>query len=647
MTTLLGYSPSANATNCNLDALAVQAAAGYGAALAADAAAATATSAATAAASAASAATAAATAAATLAAGASTDAASALAAANTANTNASTALATATTSVGTATVASVDAAAALALATTASANATAALGSVTVVPSPVRGRTVATLQNYVNHNAVLHAADYGVVGDGTTNDTTAMQTALTASATYKMPLYCGSMIVKITAGLTMSGPGLIFDVCSYGNAGDPGILVTGTGYTALTITGQPSQVRACVYGTQNTANGVYMNNPLLGQVQKLRVYNLKGFGIQIDKCWDCTFLDLSVELCNPTGTTYSFSMQPAGDTCNMSHVGRLQVERCGTNNGRVIYVDGSTLSCLIENIHSEQATPSVGVDTWYLGGSRTQYNAGRFNASTPANATLKLAAGNAAYHALLVEGAIDVSVDAGSGNSTATLVGCEVQGTLHPTNGQAGTLVLVGGTVASLYDPKLGTGAVQPGLRAFGVLFASVTLGFQTNFDPTLAVFSNCQIAALAQTSTHASATFVGCLIGTAATAVFSWGGGMLAFHGSTIQGTGTLTVSSGELWLHQCAVSASVAWTNATPLRLFGTRISGGLAKGDAGNTNVLCDDGAWAGGTVTWNVAPSAGAHVIGERHKNLIPVVGNPKAWICTVAGSPGTWVSEGNL
>jgi hypothetical protein len=38
------------------------------------------------------------------------------------------------------------------------------------------------------------------------------------------------------------------------------------------------------------------------------------------------------------------------------------------------------------------------------------------------------------------------------------------------------------------------------------------------------------------------------------------------------------------------------------------------------------------------TWNV---------GDRIINSNPSVGQPKSWVCTVAGTPGTWVSEGNL
>lgn len=40
----------------------------------------------------------------------------------------------------------------------------------------------------------------------------------------------------------------------------------------------------------------------------------------------------------------------------------------------------------------------------------------------------------------------------------------------------------------------------------------------------------------------------------------------------------------------------------------------------------------------TMTWRV---------GDRAVIITPAIGLPKAWVCTVAGTPGTWVSEGNL
>jgi hypothetical protein len=42
-----------------------------------------------------------------------------------------------------------------------------------------------------------------------------------------------------------------------------------------------------------------------------------------------------------------------------------------------------------------------------------------------------------------------------------------------------------------------------------------------------------------------------------------------------------------------------------------------------------------------------PTTGTWAQGDRAFNIAPAVGSPKGWICTVAGTPGTWVSEGNL
>jgi hypothetical protein len=56
---------------------------------------------------------------------------------------------------------------------------------------------------------------------------------------------------------------------------------------------------------------------------------------------------------------------------------------------------------------------------------------------------------------------------------------------------------------------------------------------------------------------------------------------------------------------------------------------------------------------GYKKWNTeclgtaAPVSGYWRLGDRVINSAPTVGQPKAWVCTVAGTPGTWVSEGNL
>ena len=45
--------------------------------------------------------------------------------------------------------------------------------------------------------------------------------------------------------------------------------------------------------------------------------------------------------------------------------------------------------------------------------------------------------------------------------------------------------------------------------------------------------------------------------------------------------------------------------------------------------------------------STVPTTGTWAVGDRCIRLVPVVGQPKAWACVAAGSPGSWVSEGNL
>lgn len=48
-----------------------------------------------------------------------------------------------------------------------------------------------------------------------------------------------------------------------------------------------------------------------------------------------------------------------------------------------------------------------------------------------------------------------------------------------------------------------------------------------------------------------------------------------------------------------------------------------------------------------VYFNNPPDRGAWNVGDICWNSSPAVGQPKGWMCTVAGTPGTWVSMGNL
>lgn len=75
------------------------------------------------------------------------------------------------------------------------------------------------------------------------------------------------------------------------------------------------------------------------------------------------------------------------------------------------------------------------------------------------------------------------------------------------------------------------------------------------------------------------------------------------------------------------------------------------GLPIGNSVLTGTAID---WNGGTTVGirgelykSAAPTTGTWAINDRVFNSAPSVGQPKSWVCTVAGTPGTWVSEGNL
>jgi hypothetical protein len=49
----------------------------------------------------------------------------------------------------------------------------------------------------------------------------------------------------------------------------------------------------------------------------------------------------------------------------------------------------------------------------------------------------------------------------------------------------------------------------------------------------------------------------------------------------------------------------------------------------------------------TFAMTAAPITGSWTAGDVITNSLPNVGQPKEWVCTVSGSPGGWVSGGNL
>lgn len=81
---------------------------------------------------------------------------------------------------------------------------------------------------------------------------------------------------------------------------------------------------------------------------------------------------------------------------------------------------------------------------------------------------------------------------------------------------------------------------------------------------------------------------------------------------------------------------------SNADPIifnnNTINTTLSGTYSRKTSYSNTIL---------TASATAAPVAGTWRRGDIVKNSTPTVGQPQGWVCTVAGTPGTWVSQGNL
>lgn len=491
----------------------------------------------------------------------------------------------------------------------------------------------------------LHLSDY-CIGDGVADDTAQLQQALTDGATQRRVVSGGNLKIRVTGAVSMAGPGLVFNMTSFGNIGDPGIYVTGNGYTALTVSGQPSRMMVSVYGTGNTCNGIYFNNATFMQCQKLRVVGLDGFGVKFERLWDSTILDVSVELCG-NATEYAFQVRQGSDTSNMSHFGRVQVEQA---NRKAMIVDAGTLSCVFHNIHSERATANAADVTWDLSGARTRYAAARFNANNPAAAKLKLGGENVTFANVAAEGAITVECKGASAPMTIETPNWE--GTMTVALGGGGGFILVqGGTIATFssgIDP-----AIQPALMFNGVRFTTVTVGDCGNPGiPERIIFTGCTIGALTSSSTNSAATLVDCELGDL--------GSGLQYCLKLVRGK--TTVHAGGSTLNGALITdgARIIGNLTTPSTLIAsglTRFEGNLTQSGGTLVSLLGADVLVTGTPTGFSVSPAGGPAVQvqlpgnnwprGATHWDPVATSVATPGWRCTVAGAPGTWKAMANL
>lgn len=111
-------------------------------------------------------------------------------------------------------------------------------------------------------------------------------------------------------------------------------------------------------------------------------------------------------------------------------------------------------------------------------------------------------------------------------------------------------------------------------------------------------------------------------------------------------------TAPAGVAWLYMRDCTETVVDSNR--IKTFGTEdlnIDGTNTGSLVTRTNLIAGSVSNAGsGCIVeryGDAAPTAGTARIGDTVIRRTPVVGQPRRWRATAAGSPGTWTSEGNL
>ena len=114
----------------------------------------------------------------------------------------------------------------------------------------------------------------------------------------------------------------------------------------------------------------------------------------------------------------------------------------------------------------------------------------------------------------------------------------------------------------------------------------------------------------------------------------------------SMLSSAQNLTISGlAETTASVTATTVYYAWLNAATSHLF---VLDRSVLPSQVNDNGWFANHAYEGVRKTSvNSVPNYGTWIVGDYVKNGAPSVGQPKGWYCTVAGTSGTWVSEGNL
>lgn len=509
------------------------------------------------------------------------------------------------------------------------------------------GAVATTLHTYIEGQVFNVKTDFGATGDGTTNDRDAIQAAITAAGNgvlyFPYGTYRVNTALNLVSNITLwfaKGAKLLLGTAVTTEYVLRGSTVSNVVFRDMTVEGNGLSGVSAIYLTSCTnvtfdnckitkagTIGLWCVSCSFVKVYKSELSNNYNYGVEFRDCDGCEAVG---NRCNANGDTgvatstggrgimlwRSRSCYIAGNRCtsNTEYGFRIYSEAAdatysygnvisgnyfedNTNGDFVLYDESQTGSKVFRNVISDNIavrsvnTTSLGTCFLLHGGQNTFVNNHAYKTGTIGT--------DAAFNFYYAFDCKMIGCTATNFAQAFSLPGSEritIEGCAGITVANAVTAMVKDITVKNCRFVHGGVGAADVAIQNYAATgknyYEGNTLdGFHTGF------YIAAEAVALFRNTTLNS-----------------------GFAGLRVSGTSIAGLECGDN-----------VWDSTAPWELSALRK----------NTST------YHKATTYYNAAPSSLTWAVGDRVYQYQPVAGQPKSWVCTVAGTPGTWVSEGNL